>query len=146
LTIGTLDGANIEIREEVGTDNIFIFGLRAEEIQEMRRSRTYVPREYCQRHPALQRVMDALYANVFSLQEPGLFHWFYHAILDHGDYYFHLPDLAAYLPTQEQAVHEYTQQPVWARKAILNVARIGKFSSDRTIREYANDIWKIQRV
>jgi starch phosphorylase len=146
LTIGTLDGANVEIREEVGAENIFIFGLRAEEIREMRRLGTYVPREYCQRHPMLQRIMDALYTNVFSPQEPGLFHWFYHAILDHGDYYFHLPDLASYLPTHEQVVHEYTQQAIWARKAILNVARIGKFSSDRTIREYANDIWKITRV
>jgi starch phosphorylase len=146
LTIGTLDGANIEIQEEVGAENIFIFGLRAEEIQEMRRHGTYAPRDYAQRHPVLQRVMEALYTNVFSPQEPGLLHWFYRAILDHGDYYFHLADMPSYILTQEQAAREFTNQAVWARKAILNTARIGKFSSDRTIQEYARDIWKIASI
>ena len=146
LTIGTLDGANIEIRQEVGEENIFIFGLRAEEIQEMRRRGSYHPREFCQRHPALRRVMEALRSNMFSGSEPGLFDWFYEAILDHGDYYFHLADLESYIPTQQRVTQEFVQPCLWARKAILNVARIGKFSSDRTIREYARDIWHIQSV
>ena len=146
LIMGTLDGANIEIQEEVGPDNIYIFGLRAEEMQAMRRHGTYAPRAYTQRHPALQRVMDALYSGVFSPQEPGLFHWLYRAILEHGDYYFHLADLESYLLTQERAAQEFTQPAVWARKAILNVARIGRFSSDRTIQAYARDIWKIHSV
>lgn len=146
LTIGTLDGANIEIREEVGADNIFIFGLRADEIQEMRRQGRYDPRSYCDRNPALARVMAALCDNRFCPDEPGLFHWFYQTILEQGDYYFHLADLASYIATQAQAAHVYTDTAQWRRKAILNVARIGKFSSDRTIREYARDIWKIKPV
>jgi len=146
LIMGTLDGANIEIQEEVGADNIYIFGLRAEEMQAMRRHGTYTPRDYTQRHPPLQRVMDALDTGVFSPQEPGLFHWLYRAILEHGDAYFHLADLESYMLTQERAAQAFTQPAVWARKAILNVARMGKFSSDRTIREYARDIWKIERV
>jgi starch phosphorylase len=146
LTIGTLDGANIEIRQEVGEENMFIFGLRTEEIQELRRRGTYRPRDYYQRHPAIQRIMDALYSNVFSPQEPGLFHWLYRAILDYGDYYFHLADLEYYIATQEEAAQEFTRQSVWARKAIFNVARIGKFSSDRTVREYARDIWQIDSI
>jgi starch phosphorylase len=146
LTIGTLDGANIEIREEVGPENIYIFGLRADEIQAMRRQGTYAPREYMQRNPAVQRVMNALYSGVFSPQEPGLLHWFYSALLDQGDYYFHLADFESYLLTQERAAQEFTQPVVWARKAILNVARMGRFSSDRTIQAYARDIWKIHSV
>jgi starch phosphorylase len=146
LTIGTLDGANIEIRQEVGAENIFIFGLHAEEIQEMRRRGSYRPRDYYQRHPALKRVMEALRSNMFCPSEPGMFDWFYSAILDHGDYYFHLADLESYIPTQERVAQEYMQPSLWAQKAILNVARVGKFSSDRTIREYARDIWKIHSI
>ena len=90
--------------------------------------------------------MDALYSGVFSPQEPGLFHWLYRAILEHGDSYFHLADLESYMLTQERAAQAFTQPSVWARKAILNVARIGRFSSDRTIQAYARDIWKIHSV
>jgi starch phosphorylase len=146
LTIGTLDGANIEMRQEVGMENIYIFGLRAEEIQDMRRRATYHPREYCQRHPAIKRVMESLRGNMFCGTEAGMFEWFYRAILDHGDYYFHLADLESYIPTQEQVSQEFAQPSLWARKAILNVARVGKFSSDRTIREYARDVWKIHPI
>jgi starch phosphorylase len=145
LTIGTLDGANVEIREAVGAENIFIFGLQANDIQTMRRQGTYAPQDYCQRYPAVQRVLDALHSNMFSPQEPGLFHWFYRTLLD-GDHYFHLADLFPYLLTQEQVAQEYLQSALWARKALLNIARVGKFSSDRTIREYAEDVWKIARV
>ena len=146
LTIGTLDGANIEIMEEVGKDNIFIFGLRAQDIQEMRSQGSYQPQEYYARHPALTRVMDALYADLFCRGEPDLFRWIYHALVDHGDEYFHLADLPSYLDVQEQAGMEFKNKAGWARKAILNVARIGKFSSDRTIREYAKDIWDLERI
>jgi starch phosphorylase len=146
LTIGTLDGANIEIREEVGAENIFIFGLRAEDIQTMRQQGSYDPSAYCQRNPYLRRVMEALHGQMFCPQDPGLFDWFYRAIMERGDYYFHLADLESYIETQERAAQEYTNQTVWARKALLNVARTGKFSSDRTIREYARDIWNIQPV
>jgi starch phosphorylase len=143
LTIGTLDGANIEIMEEVGAENIFIFGLQAHEIQTMRAQGSYHPREYCERYPALQRVMEALQSNLFCREDAGLFRWIPQALLDHGDEYFHLADLPSYIDRQEQAGAEFKHPRDWARKAILNVARIGKFSSDRTIREYATDIWGI---
>jgi starch phosphorylase len=146
LTIGTLDGANIEIREEVGAENIFIFGLRTEAIHDMRRQGTYNPRAYYNRNPALRRILDALQSDRFCPHEPGLFDWFCRSLLDQGDYYFHLADLESYIPTQEQVARDYQEPAVWHRKAILNVANVGAFSSDRTIREYARDIWQIQPV
>ena len=102
LTIGTLDGANIEIMEEVGAENIFIFGLQAQEIQAMHAEGAYHPREYCARYPALQRIMEALQGNLFCREAAGLFQWIPQALLDHGDEYFHLADLPSYLDVQEQ--------------------------------------------
>jgi starch phosphorylase len=146
LTIGTPDGANIEIMQEVGAENIFIFGLTAKEIRRMRQDLSYHPRDYYQRFPALKRVMDAFNSNVFCPYEPGLFIWIYQSILDYGDEYFHLADLASYLERHEQAGQEFKDPATWARKAILNVARVGKFSSDRTVREYAREIWHIKSL
>jgi starch phosphorylase len=100
--------------EEVGEDNIFIFGLRAQDIQEMRTQGSYQPREYCARYPALMRVMDALYADLFCRGEPDLFRWIYHALVDHGDEYFHLADLPSYLDVQEQAGREFRNEAGWA--------------------------------
>ncbi len=146
LTIGTLDGANIEIMEEVGKENIFIFGLQAPDIQTMRSQDSYQPREYYAQYPPLKRVMDALYADLFCREDPGLFRWIYHALVDQGDEYFHLADLPSYIDVQKHAGTEFRNSAGWARKAILNVARIGKFSSDRTIREYATDIWRLKSI
>lgn len=145
LTIGTLDGANVEIREEVGADNIYIFGLTAEKIEEMRELRTYNPRESYERNPAIRRVLDALQSNLFCLEAPGLFTWIFDSLVGH-DEYFHLADMPSYIDTQELVSREFLQPQMWARKTILNVARIGKFSSDRTILEYAQDIWDIESV
>jgi starch phosphorylase len=145
LTIGTLDGANVEIREEVGDENIYIFGLTAEEIESMREMRTYNPRESYERNPAIRRVLDALQSNLFCPEAPGLFTWIFDSLVGH-DEYFHLADLPSYIDTQELVSREFLQPEMWARKAILNVARIGKFSSDRTILEYAQDIWDIESV
>jgi starch phosphorylase len=145
LTIGTLDGANIEIREEVGEDNIFIFGLKAEEIQEMRSQNLYNPRERYENNPHLRRVMDSFRTELFCPDEPGLFEWIYNSILDR-DEYFHLADLPYYIDAQHSVSQEFLDSPLWARKSILNVARIGKFSSDRAIREYADEIWNIKSV
>jgi glycogen phosphorylase len=146
LTIGTLDGANIEIMEEVGEENIFIFGLQAHDVQTMRSQRSYHPREYYDRYPALRRVMDALYSDLFCRDEPHLFRWIYSALVEQGDEYFHLADLPSYIDAQERVGAEFTNPAGWAHKAILNVARIGKFSSDRTIREYARDIWRLESI
>jgi len=143
LTMGTLDGANIEIKEEVGEDNIFIFGLTADQIQTMRSRGTYHPWDYYS-DPATKRVLDALNSDRFCPTEPGLFRWIFEALLNGGDEYFHLADFPSYLKAQHQAGTEYQNAPLWTRKAILNVARTGKFSSDRTIAEYAKDIWNIR--
>ncbi|HZO90970.1 MAG TPA: glycogen/starch/alpha-glucan phosphorylase [Chthonomonadaceae bacterium] len=146
LTIGTLDGANIEIQEEVGAENIFIFGLKAEEIQQMREQGTYHPWEHYERSPALRRVLDALNENVFCPREPGLFGWIYQVLLYGGDPYFHLADMPSYSEAQARAGQAFTDPASWARKAILNVARTGKFSSDRTVAEYARDIWDVKSI
>jgi glycogen phosphorylase len=146
LTMGTLDGANIEIRREVGEENIYIFGHRAEEIARMRAEGSYSPRAYYENDPYLRRVMDAFKADRFSAQEPGIFDAIYQSIVENGDEYFHLADLPSYIEAQVVAAGEYTDPRVWTRKAILNVARIGKFSSDRTVREYAEEIWGIQSI
>ncbi len=143
LTIGTLDGANIEIMEEVGEDNIFIFGLKTEEVNGMRQQGSYNPREYYERDHNIRRVMDSFRLNTFCEKEPELFAWIYYSVLEEGDRYFHLADLASYIEAHEKARQTYKNKTDWARKAILNVARSGKFSSDRTISEYAKDIWGI---
>ncbi len=143
LTMGTLDGANIEISEEVGLDNIFIFGLTAPQIQEMRSNNRYHPWDYYS-DPATKRVMDALNSDRFCPGEPGLFRPIFDALLPGGDEYFHLADLPSYIAAQREASQEYLNPTLWARKAILNVARAGLFSSDRTIAEYARDIWGVQ--
>ncbi|MER3473162.1 MAG: glycogen phosphorylase [Armatimonadota bacterium] len=146
LTIGTLDGANIEIREEVGAENIYIFGHTAEQIREMRRNGSYDPRALYEANPDIKRVMDTFLTDLFCPHEPGLFRWIFDSLVHHGDYYLHLADLPSYIQTQQRASQEYRQPEVWTRKAILSVARMGKFSSDRTVSEYARDIWHIRPV
>ncbi len=146
LTIGTLDGANIEIREEVGEDNIFIFGLRADEIQKMQAGGPCHPREYYLQSPAIRRVMDALRDDRFSEKEPGLFKWIFDRLVENEDEYFHLADFHAYLEAQEKASREYGDPRIWAKRAVLNVARMGKFSSDRTIAQYAEEIWGLESI
>jgi starch phosphorylase len=146
LTVGTLDGANIEILQEVGAENIFIFGLTASEVQALRAQRAYRPRDYYERDPRVKRVAEALRSTVFCRHEPDLFAWLYRAILDEHDAHVHLADLPAYLEAQDKAGAAFHDQSRWTRMAILNVARIGKFSSDRTVEGYARDIWDLKRV
>jgi glycogen phosphorylase len=144
LTLATLDGANIEIMEEVGKPNIYTFGLSPEEVLWYRERHVYDPRNLCHQNPVLQRVMDNLAGNRFCPDEHGLFRWIVDEILDRGDRYFHMADLPSYIEASQRAEKEYIAGNAWAHKAILNVARMGTFSSDRTVREYARDIWKIQ--
>lgn len=146
LTIGTLDGANIEIREEVGVENIYIFGLTTDEVQRFRCSGSYQPWTYYQENGDIRRVMDAFWSDRFCPREPGLFRWIFDSILHKGDTYFHLADFQDYLSAQHHASRDYLDQGLWTEKAILNVARMGKFSSDRTISEYAREIWGIQDI
>jgi starch phosphorylase len=145
LTIGTLDGANIEIREEVGADNVFIFGKTVAQIEELR-ARGSRPREFYDRSPVIRRILDAFRGDRLSPGEPGRFGWVFQTLVEQPDPYFHLADLEAYLAAQEEAARLYQDRHAWARKAILNVARMGKFSSDRTIQEYARDIWGVVPV
>ncbi|MCK4790837.1 MAG: glycogen/starch/alpha-glucan phosphorylase, partial [Desulfobacteraceae bacterium] len=146
LTIGTLDGANIEILEEVGDENIYIFGLTVEEIQEMRNGGAYNPWDYYNQNPSIKRVMESLGSDIFCPNETGLFKPIYDNILHQGDYYLHLADFQSYLETQEIASRDYNDPSVWTKKAILNVARMAKFSSDRTISQYAREIWDLRPV
>ena len=143
LTIGTWDGANIEIAQEVGLENIFIFGLRAEEILEMQRSASYNPRERYDSDPVVKEVMDALASDRFCASEHGLFRWIFDELVHRGDKYYHIADFPGYVEVQKEISDEFLKDEIWCRKAILNVARIGKFSSDRTVLEYARDIWHI---
>ena len=145
LTIGTLDGANVEIREQVGAENIFIFGLTADVIAEMRAVGSYDPRQYYEGDPSLRRVLDALASDRFCPREPGSFRWLPETLLNR-DEYFVVADFASYVATKRRIADEYLQPPLWTRKAILNVARVGCFSSDRTVREYARDIWDLKPV
>lgn len=144
ITIGTLDGANIEILEEVGVDNMFTFGLKVDEIRAMREQKSYRPWEYCARNPRLKRVVDSFSSNLFCSQEPGLFAWISANILDANDEHFHLADFNSYVKAQEGAGNAFRDPSRWGRMAILNVARMGKFSSDRTVTEYAREIWDVK--
>jgi len=146
LTIGTLDGANVEIQEAVGKENIFIFGLTAESIDDLRRTGAYHPEELYDRDPDLRRVVDSLRSDLFCSQEPGFWQWIYQVLMHGGDPYFHLADFHSYVVTHDRLQEEFCIPESWAHKAILNVARVGKFSSDRTIAEYAEDIWHIEPI
>ena len=143
VTIGTLDGANVEIQEEVGKENIYIFGLSVEEIRALRTEGTYQPWDYYHHHSGISRVMDALRGDLFCPNEPGLFRWVFQRLLDEGDEYFHLADFPSYIETHGKVEMACRNSASWAKKAILNVARMGKFSSDRTVQEYAREIWNL---
>ncbi|QTA81347.1 Glycogen phosphorylase [Desulfonema limicola] len=140
MTIGTLDGANIEIMEEVGKENIFIFGLSAQEVVDMRHS--YDPKTFYHNDPILKKTIDLIKDNFFSPEDHDLFMPLIDNLLNQ-DPYLVLADFESYHQAQNQVNELYQNQDEWTRKAILNVARIGKFSSDRTISEYNNDIWKV---
>lgn len=144
LTIGTMDGANVEIREEVGTDNIFIFGLLADEVMKIKNN-GYDPRDYYKKDVELKRVIDMLASDHFNRKEPGIFKSIVESLLN-VDYYCLLPDYRSYIETQDKVSNLYKDLDKWTRKSILNVARIGKFSSDRSIQEYAKNIWKVKPI
>jgi starch phosphorylase len=146
ITIGTLDGANIEILHEVGRENIFIFGLTAREIQELREHRAYHPVEYYQRSERIRRVVDSFAEDRFCPRETGLFTWIKDAVLDEHDDYFHLADFASYAEEQARAGRAFCDRSNWTRMTIQNVARIGRFSSDRAVQQYAREIWSLESV
>jgi len=140
LTIGTLDGANIEIREEVCAQNFFLFGLTVPEVEQRKRE-GYKPREFYESNANLREVLDALSSGEFSHGDRGLFEPLVSSLLNNDDYML-LADYQAYIDCQDQVSAAYKDQEAWTRMSILNVARMGKFSSDRSIRDYCADIWK----
>ena len=142
LTIGTLDGANIEIKNEVGDDNIFIFGLTAGEIMQ-KRSAGYSPAEYYESNPALHKIVEMISTNFFNKTEPGIFEPIVNELL-YRDYYFVMADFDAYIKAQNFAEETYLNTDLWTIKSILNTARMEMFSSDRAIHEYSKDIWDIE--
>jgi starch phosphorylase len=142
LTIGTLDGATVEIREEVGEENIFIFGLTAEQVAEVRAG-GYDPREVYRRDPELRSVLEWLAGGFFSPGQPALFLPIVQSLLDWGDHFMVLADFRSYAERQAEVDGLFRRKDEWARRSILNTARMGKFSSDRSIREYARDIWHV---
>jgi len=141
LTIGTLDGANVEIKEHVGDDNIFIFGLTADQVEERRRQGLGT-RELVAASPMLQQVLDQVRSGVFSPTQPDLYRDLVDSLLDH-DHFLVLSDFQAYSDAQGQVAERWKDQAAWRRSSIINTANMGWFSSDRAIREYAEDIWNV---
>jgi len=145
LTIGTLDGANVEIQEEVGPENIFIFGLTVEQVEALW-AKGYSPWDYYNADEELRAVIDWLGSDFFTPGEQGAFWPVHHSLLQGGDPYMLLADFRSYSDAHARVDKAYRDQTNWARMAILNTARMGKFSSDRTIRDYAREIWSLQPV
>jgi len=144
LTIGTLDGANVEIREEVGAENFFLFGLTAPEVERVH-AETYRPWEIYHAQDELRGVIDLIGSGLFSHGDGNLFRPIIDNLLSRDDYLL-FADYNSYISCQEAVSHTYADQRIWTRMSILNVARMGKFSSDRTIEEYCREIWKVQPV
>jgi starch phosphorylase len=144
LTIGTYDGANIEIAEEAGKDNIFLFGLNAEEAKEL--SSHYDPLYYYSMDEEIRQALDLIESGHFNFGEPGIFDPIVSVLKSPNDQYLHLADIRSYADKQSEAGVLYKNKKLWNEKAIINVATSGKFSSDRTIQEYANDIWNVESL
>lgn len=145
LTVGTWDGANIEIAQNVGEDNIFIFGNRTEDLEELKR-KGYNPWAYMEKCESLQNVLAAIRDNIFDPSHPDQFKDIYNDVTEHGDHYFYQADYEAYINCQTLVSDLYADPAAWAEKAILNVARMGWFSSDRSIQDYCDDIWHLEPV
>jgi len=143
LTIGTLDGANVEIMEAVGPENIFIFGLTAEQVTELRTG-GYDHRRYYHKDAELQKTLDMIASGYFTSHEPNLFEPIVRGLLDEGDYYMILADYRPYVAAQEKVGQVFLDKDDWTRRSILNTARMGKFSSDRSVLEYARNIWRVE--
>ena len=144
LTVGTYDGANVEIHREVGDENMFLFGLRTEDVAKLRP--TYVSKDWYAKDPEIKQALDMIKANVFSLLEPGLFEPILRSLLDYNDYYMLLADLRSYSEAQDRVDAAYRDAKKWNRMSLVNVARSGFFSSDRSVMEYARDIWHVGPV
>ena len=144
ITIGTLDGANVEIRDAVGHENFFLFGLTADEVTR-RKAEDYTPRSIYESNPELREALDLISSGFFSDSDRGLFQPLVNSLLTRDDYML-LADYQAYVECQQRVSHAYSDLNAWTRMSILNSARVGRFSSDRSIREYCRDIWKVRPI
>ncbi len=150
LTLGTMDGANIEIVEEAGAENAYVFGLTSDEIIKMEAEHSYNPQEYMDRNPALAKVLNQLVDGTYDPTHQ-IFKELYDSLVygvegQRPDVYYLLADFDSYVKAQEKIAADYSDRKTWAKKAIINIANAGKFSSDRTIEDYVRDIWKLERV
>lgn len=151
LTLGTMDGANVEMAEEVGMENIFIFGMSSEEVIAHERNRDYDPMQIYNSDEGIRKVVNQLVDGTFSPNDPGLFRDLYNSLLNtqctqYADTYFILKDFRSYVDAQKRIVEYYQDKQAWAKSAILNTAHAGKFSSDRTIQEYVDEIWHLDHI
>ncbi len=151
LTLGTMDGANVEIVEEVGKENAFIFGLSSDEVIDYENNGGYDPVEIYDNNPAIRKVLDQLIDGTFANGDTELFRPIYNSLLTKeetgvADRYFILKDFDSYAEAQKEVEKAYRDKKGWAKSAMLNVANVGKFSSDRTIEEYVDDIWHLEKV
>ncbi len=151
LTIGTMDGANVEMAEEVGMDNIFIFGMSSDEVIEHEHKRDYDPMQIFNSDGEIRKVLMQMVNGFYSPKDPELFRELYNSLLNtrstrYADTYFSLKDFRAYAEAQKRVEEYYRDEEAWAKSAILNVAHTGKFSSDRTIQEYVDDIWHLDKI
>jgi starch phosphorylase len=151
LTIGTMDGANVEMYEEVGADNMFIFGMSADEVIAHEQRKDYYPMEIYNRDGDVRRVLNQLVDGTYAVGDRELFRELYNSLLNPqpgqvADRYFILADFRSYANTQKKVEEYYKNTSAWAKSAILNVAHVGKFSSDRTIQQYVDDIWHLDKV
>ena len=144
LTIGTYDGANVEINQEVGDENMFLFGLRTEDVAKLRPS--YNSRDVYRSDPEIRLALDMIRRNAFSVLQPGLFDPILRSLLDYNDYYMLLADLRSYCEAQDRVDATYRDAAKWNTMSLVNIARSGRFSSDRAVAEYARDIWHVSPV
>ena len=151
LTIGTMDGANVEMAEEVGKENMFIFGMSSDEVIAHEQKRDYDPMQIFNNDQDVRKVLMQLINGFYSPNDPELFRDLYNSLLNtqctqYADTYFILADFRSYVEAQKKINAAYADEKEWARKAILNIAASGKFSSDRTIQEYVDDIWHLNKI
>ncbi len=144
LTLGTYDGANVEINEEIGDENMFLFGLRTEDVARLRP--TYMSQTYYEKDPEIRQAIDMIRRNVFSLMQPGIFDPIVRSLIEYNDYYMLLADLRSYCEAQDRVDATYRDTTKWNRMSLVNIARSGRFSSDRAVSEYARDIWHVNAV
>lgn len=143
VMVGTQDGTNLDIRDAAGAENLFLFGLTAAEVKKLRETQSYHPWQICTENLEIRRVVEAFRSGLFAAGKSDLHSWVEQLLLNEADEHVHLADLLPYLRVQHQAEQAFSDTPRWTRMSLMNVARIGSFSSDRSIREYAHDIWGI---